>query len=87
MNLSPHTLEFSRNKNISSHLPRTWNPYKHSDQSPKKVPRSLPPHWLNPGSMQWESGALLMHNSVAESGRPIKVLFNFLLMAAFLMSA
>ena len=96
MNLSSPVLELSRNKHVSSHFvqelknptktpPPKQSFIKLSGRKPKKVLRGLPPKNLKPGSLQWESGALLMHHSVPESGSPVLVLSKFLLTTAFLM--
>lgn len=81
-NISPVTLA----KNLKT-LPM---PYLQNSLSPKqrpntqKVLRGLHSHGLKPGSLWWESGALLMHHSVLELGRPLWVLFKFSLMTPFL---
>ena len=96
VNLSTPVLEFSRNKHISSHFVQelrspTKRPppkqflTKHNSRTTKKVLRGLPTKKLRPGSLQWESDALLIHHSVPESGRPMVVLFKFLLTTPFLM--
>ena len=43
----------------------------------KKVLRVLSPHGPKPGSLRWESGALLMHHSIADSHILKKHLFKF----------
>ena len=67
-------------KHVYSLWPKTFtkaqlqNTTKHQDQG------------LKPKSLKWESRILPIHNSVAESGRPIAVSFNFLSITSFLMN-
>ena len=49
----------------------------------KKELWGLPSHELKSGSLLWQSGALLIQYFVSESGRPIKALFNFLLITSY----
>ena len=57
--------------------------HQHSDRTPKNMLRGMPSKKLKTGSLQWDSGALLMHHSVPESDRPMLVLFKFLLATPF----
>ena len=49
----------------------------------KNFTTNEPSQELKPRSLLWESGALLIQYSVPESGRPMKALFNFLLITSF----